>query len=138
MIVRCWKQIYLDRHFQPPNYRIISNFKARMKFDLISIDTKFTTIPVSLRGNSSSSRSPTPQRGQSYDVKKSNASSKIEMCKSIIQGEVCPFQDKCRYAHSEHELSHQTLVERRDVGLISDLTTFRTRPCLDHVMTGSW
>ena len=95
------------------------------------METRYTTIPV--RGNSSSR-----QQEQKRQSAKIMLPPKIEMCKSIMQGEVCQFQDKCKYAHSRNELSHQTLVERRDAGLIGDLTTFRTRPCLDHVMTGSW
>jgi hypothetical protein len=62
---------------------------------------------------------------------------KTEMCTSIVRGNSCAFGIKCKYAHEIDELSLRTLVERDEAGLI-DLMTFRTRPCLDHVMTGSW
>ncbi len=62
---------------------------------------------------------------------------KTEMCASISLGVACAFGNKCKYAHHADELSLQTLVERDEAGLI-DIETFRTRPCLDYVMTGSW
>ena len=62
---------------------------------------------------------------------------KTEMCTSIVRGNSCAFGIKCKYAHEIDELSLRTRVERDEAGLI-DLMTFRTRPCLDHVMTGSW
>jgi len=62
---------------------------------------------------------------------------KLEICESIIQGVECRFGSKCAFAHSESELQFTTLRERAEAGLI-DILTYRTRPCLDHVMTGSW
>ena len=71
-------------------------------------------------------------------VQNSAGKSKGEMCKSIERGGKCSFGAKCKYAHDKSELTHQTLMDRHAAGLIDDLQTFRTRPCLDHVMTGSW
>ena len=62
---------------------------------------------------------------------------KQEMCQYILDGEVCPFGDLCRFAHREDELRLQTLLERHEKGLI-DICTYRTRPCLHHVTTGAW
>jgi hypothetical protein len=62
---------------------------------------------------------------------------KTEMCTIMLREKFCRFGDKCKYAHHIDELSQQTLRERSESGLI-DLMTFRTRPCIDHVMTGSW
>ena len=62
---------------------------------------------------------------------------KLEFCESVVQGVICKFGSKCAFAHSESELQFTTLRERAEAGLI-DILTYRTRPCLDHVMTGSW
>jgi hypothetical protein len=62
---------------------------------------------------------------------------KLEMCESILKGVDCNFGSSCTFAHCESELELTTLREREKAGLI-DIMTFRTRPCLDHVMTGSW
>lgn len=62
---------------------------------------------------------------------------KLEMCESVVKGLDCVFGAKCTFAHSESELQMSTLRERAEAGLI-DITTYRTRPCLHHVMTGGW
>ena len=62
---------------------------------------------------------------------------KLEMCESVFKGLDCEFGLKCTFAHSESELQMSTLRERAEAGLI-DITTYRTRPCLHHVMTGGW
>jgi len=62
---------------------------------------------------------------------------KLEMCESILKGVDCNFGSSCTFAHCESELELTTLREREKAGLV-DIMTFRTRPCLDHVMTGSW
>lgn len=65
------------------------------------------------------------------------STAKIEMCQHILLGKPCPFGNTCTYAHHPNDLRLQTLIERERAGLI-DAKRFRTRPCLDHVMTGSW
>lgn len=62
---------------------------------------------------------------------------KLELCESVIQGVTCKFGSRCAFAHSDSELQFTTLRERAEAGLI-DIRTYRTRPCLDHFMTGSW
>jgi len=79
--------------------------------------------------------SPTPDDVKS--ARKSFFKKKIELCKNILLGNDCPFGDKCVFAHKEEELQLTTLKERHDAGLL-DANTFRTRPCFDHVSTGSW
>lgn len=70
-------------------------------------------------------------------VRKSYFKKKIEMCKNILLGKDCPFGDKCVFAHDKSELQLTKLKERHDAGLLN-ADTFRTRPCFDHVATGSW
>ena len=62
----------------------------------------------------------------------------MEMCEHFVKGDICPWGDMCNFAHHSSELSHQTLVQGHQAGLIDDIMKFRTRPCPDHVMTGSW
>lgn len=62
---------------------------------------------------------------------------KTELCRAILEGKPCRFGAKCNFAHDETELKYKTLVERHDAGLI-DKETYRTRPCLDHIMVGDW
>ena len=62
---------------------------------------------------------------------------KLEMCVNIVNGAECPFGSECTYAHERSQLRLTTLQARVKAGLV-DAQTYRTRPCLDHVMTGSW
>lgn len=62
---------------------------------------------------------------------------KTELCRAILEGKSCKFGDKCNFAHTEDELKFRTLLERHEAGLI-DKDTYRTRPCLDQIMTGDW
>jgi hypothetical protein len=59
---------------------------------------------------------------------------KVEMCEAYPN---CRFKDKCNYAHNEAELRLTKLIERHEAGLL-DMKTFRTKPCLTFVSTGSW
>ena len=87
---------------------------------------------VTRRENSSSPCSVIPTTNRKSHFKK-----KIEMCKSVLLGAECSFGRLCTYAHHESELQLRTLKERHDAGLI-DASTYRTRPCFDHVATGAW
>lgn len=60
---------------------------------------------------------------------------KTEMCKNV---EHCAFRPtRCIFAHDEEELKYKTILERHNNGQINK-ETYRTRPCFDHISTGSW
>jgi hypothetical protein len=63
---------------------------------------------------------------------------KTELCIHYLNGTPCPFGDKCNYAHGEEELKYTTLWELQQAGLINDVHTYRTHPCLSWVSTGAW
>lgn len=62
---------------------------------------------------------------------------KLELCQSTLKGVTCPFGKMCNFAHHTSELELTTLRQRAEAGII-DIHTYRTRPCIDYVMTGSW
>jgi Zinc finger C-x8-C-x5-C-x3-H type (and similar) len=62
---------------------------------------------------------------------------KTEMCMHYVNNRPCPFGASCTYAHGEEELQMTKLLDLGKAGLV-DLETFRTKPCLTWVMTGSW
>ena len=43
----------------------------------------------------------------------------------------------CTYAHGEEELQMTKLIDLHEAGLV-DMNTYRTKPCLTWVATGSW
>jgi hypothetical protein len=55
-----------------------------------------------------------------------------------LRGNHCPFGDGCTYAHGEQELQMKKLMDLQRAGLIEDVETYRTKPCLTWVATGSW
>ena len=83
---------------------------------------------LSSRKNSWSSREEDP-------VRKSRI--KTEMCMHYENGTHCPFGANCTYAHGEEELQMTKLMDLHRNGLV-DLDTYRTKPCLTWVSTGSW
>eukprot|EP00957_Ditylum_brightwellii_P165221 12579638-Ditylum_brightwellii.AAC.1 len=62
---------------------------------------------------------------------------KTELCENFIKYGWCKYKLSCDYAHGEDELRLKTLLERHDAGLL-DLETFRTKLCIDHIITGKW
>jgi hypothetical protein len=62
---------------------------------------------------------------------------KTEMCMNWANNRPCPFGAQCTYAHGEDELQMTKLLDLHQAGLI-DVDTYRTKPCLTWVATGSW
>lgn len=61
---------------------------------------------------------------------------KTQLCANFMKGLPCPWGNDCGFAHGESELRFQGLVAAAKEGIL-DIETFRTRPCLTHVATGS-
>lgn len=62
---------------------------------------------------------------------------KTELCMHYIRNSPCPFGSICTYAHGEEELQLTKLMDLHRAGLV-DCVTYRTKPCLTWVSTGSW
>lgn len=79
----------------------------------------------------------TPNGRKSPAVDDRKTRLKTELCMHYEQGRPCPFGASCTYAHGEEELQLTKLVDLHEAGLV-DQETYRTKPCLTWVMTGSW
>lgn len=65
---------------------------------------------------------------------------KTEICINVLKGRPCPFKDSpggCCFAHSEEELQMTKLMDLGEAGLV-DVETYRIKPCLQFISTGSW
>ena len=105
-----------------------------------SINTHSHNNATATTSSSSGSSSGTSTKVKPYrfrDEPQKKIIVKTELCRAILEGKPCRFGSKCNFAHHENELKYKTLVERHDAGLI-DKETYRTRPCLDHIMVGDW
>lgn len=63
---------------------------------------------------------------------------KLELCSFYVQGQECPYAGRCIFAHGEDELKIKTLMGMYRAGYVEDVETYRTKPCLTWVCTGSW
>jgi len=103
-----------------------------------SRSSSYSTTTSSTRPNRAGQHvvSPTSSPGRKKE-RKDKVPLKLEMCESVVKGVDCVFGAKCTFAHCESELQLRTLRERAEAGIV-DIMTYRTRPCLYHVMTGGW
>jgi hypothetical protein len=90
--------------------------------------------PMSDHSAHSAKRSPRTVREED-PVRRSRL--KTEMCMHYENGLSCPFGANCTYAHGEEELQMTKLVDLHRAGLV-DLDTYRIKPCLTWISTGSW
>ena len=65
------------------------------------------------------------------------AKTKTELCKNFLDGKVCPFGSRCRFAHGHRELKQRSLMDLKKQGLVEDIDSYRTRPCFTWISTGS-
>jgi hypothetical protein len=93
-----------------------------------------TTIPYSPGGSSIGSHS----TSTTLDDASRKQRVKTELCMHYSAGRTCPFGSHCTYAHGEAELQMTKLMDLQSGGLIEDAQTYRTKPCLTWVATGSW
>lgn len=77
----------------------------------------------------------TNKRREEDPVRKSRL--KTELCMHYQSGTHCPFGANCTYAHGEDELQMTKLMDLHRAGLV-ELDTYRTKPCLTWISTGSW
>jgi len=122
----------------------------------MTMDSSYSRICSPTFGTPPLFRPPTPQSresprprtptGRKSPFPKSNGGAedatrktriKTEMCMHYLQNRPCPFASTCIYAHGEEELQMTKLIDLDEAGLI-DVDTYRTKPCLTWVMTGSW
>lgn len=61
---------------------------------------------------------------------------KTELCLHFKRGKICPFGDKCNYAHGQEELKYTTLMDMERAGL-ADAKSYRCLACFSWVSTGA-
>lgn len=66
-----------------------------------------------------------------------SAKVKTELCRYFSTPKGCIFGDKCNYAHGEHELKFNKLMDMEAAGLL-DVEVFRCHVCPTWVATGAW
>ena len=112
---------------------ILTMFSIGIKHDaVIEKSASRGTSPMS-----SGVKSPTPLpqnlRGDPFR----SAKVKTELCRHYRSRKGCIFGDKCNYAHGEHELKFNKLMDLERERLI-DIEVFRTHPCFSWIATGAW
>ena len=94
-----------------------------------------TSAPPSSSSNKSRKSHFSPQSEEDEAVRKTRI--KTELCLHYINKTSCPFGSSCTYAHGEEELQLTKLMDLHRAGLV-DFETYRTKPCLTWISTGSW
>ena len=93
--------------------------------------TPTTTSPLKKKKLFRSSPSPFSKPANKQRIK-------TEMCIHYEKTGQCPFGARCTYAHGTEELQQKKLLAMHRMGLVEDVETFRTKPCMLWVSTGSW
>ncbi len=101
--------------------------------------TSLPTTPVRPTTTTSSDKQDSPKplpqnlRGDPFR----SAKVKTELCRFFNTEQGCVFGDKCNYAHGEHELKFNKLMDLERAGLV-DVEVFRCHVCFTWVATGAW
>lgn len=98
-----------------------------------SPEARSVQSPVSEKSQDDTKPLPQNLRGDPFR----SAKVKTELCRFFKSPKGCIFGDKCNYAHGEHELKFNKLVDLEVAGLV-DVEVFRCHACSTWVATGAW
>lgn len=113
----------------------VGGYGSRTGTPLLGRSSPRPWTPTALGAGGGGRQAPFPDDDSTTLVRKTRI--KTEMCMHYVNHRPCPFGATCTYAHGEEELQMTRLLDLERAGLV-DLETYRTKPCLAWVMTGSW